>query len=82
MGTNWHESYLATFYHNDMANQLYQHTFKGRMGTNWHESYTRSIFTITFFFFFSDSNSSHEGGSESAISNQEVTIIVPNKRVQ
>ena len=35
-----------------------------------------------YIFIFRDFNCSHEGGSESAISNQEVTIIVPNKRVQ
>ena len=50
MGMNQHESYFATSYHDDTANQLYQHTFKGRMGTNQHESYTRSNFTIRFLF--------------------------------
>ena len=35
-----------------------------------------------YIFIFRDFNHSHEGGSESSISNQEVTIIVPNKRVQ
>ena len=35
-----------------------------------------------YIFIFRDFNHSHEGGSKSAISNQEVTIIVPNKRVQ
>ena len=48
------------------------------MSMNWHESYTRSIFTITFFT-FRDSNYSQENGSESATSNQEVTIAVANK---
>ena len=50
MGTNQHESYFATSYHDVTANQLYQHTFKGRMGMNQHKSYTRSIFTITSLF--------------------------------
>ena len=35
-----------------------------------------------YIFIFKDFNHSCEGGSKSAISNQEVTIIVPNKRVQ
>ena len=47
---NWHESYFVTSYHDDTANQLYQHTLKGRMGMNWQKSYTRSIFTIRFLF--------------------------------
>ena len=34
------------------------------------------------FLFFRDSNCSHEGDSESVIPNQEVTITVPNRRVQ
>ena len=81
MGMNWHKSYFATSYHDDTANQLYQYTFKGSMGTNQHELYTRLIFTH-YIFTFRDCNHSHEGGSESAISNQGDTIIVSNKRFQ
>ena len=47
---NWHELYFATSYHNDIADYLYQHTFKERMGMNWHESYTRSISSLHFYF--------------------------------
>ena len=78
MGMNQHESHLATSYQDDTANQFYQHTFKGRMGMNRHKLYTRSILPL--YFIFRDSNCSHEGGSKSVISNQEVTITVPNKR--
>ena len=37
MGMNWHESYFATLYHGDNANQTYQHTLKkewARIGMN------------------------------------------------
>ena len=77
MGMNQHESYFATSYHDDTANQLYQYTFKERMGTN----HTLDQF-YHYIFIFRDSNHSHDGGSELAISNQEVTTIVPSKRVQ
>ena len=50
VGTNWHESYFATLYHGDNANQSYQHTFEERMGTNWHKSYIKLIFIIIFLF--------------------------------
>ena len=50
MGTNQHESYFATSYHDDNASQLYQHTFKERMGKNWHESYIRPILSLHFYF--------------------------------
>ena len=49
MGMNQHESYFATSYQDDIANQLYQHTFKERMGMNWHELHTRSILSLHFF---------------------------------
>ena len=34
------------------------------------------------FLYFRDFNCSHEGGSKSAIPNKEITIMMPNKRVQ
>ena len=34
---NQHESYFATSYQNDNANQLYPHTSEDRMGMNQHE---------------------------------------------
>ena len=80
MGMNQHESYFATSYHDDNANQLYQHTFKERMGRISMNCTPGQFYH--YIFIFRDFNHSHEGGSESSISNQEVTIIVPNKRVQ
>ena len=80
MGMNQHKSYFATSYHGDIANQLYQYTFKERMSMNQHKLHTRVILLLHFV--FRDFNHSREGGSESAIFNQEVTTIVPNKGVQ
>ena len=50
MGMNQYESYFATLYHGDNANQSYQNTFEERMGTNWHESYIKTNFIIIFLF--------------------------------
>ena len=50
VGMNWHESYFATLYHSDNANQLYQHTFEERMDMNQHESCIKPIFIIIFLF--------------------------------
>ena len=50
MGTNRHKSYFAASYHDNIADELYQYTFKERMGMNRHESYTRSILSLHFYF--------------------------------
>ena len=81
VGTNWHESYFATLYHDDNANQLYQQTFEERMGTNQHESYIKPIFIIIFLFsevpvIVVRVVVSHQ------LQTPEVTTLVPNKRVQ
>ena len=49
VGMTWHKSYFATLYHDDNANQSYQHTFEGRMGMNRHESYIRPILSLYFY---------------------------------
>ena len=50
MGMNQHKSYFATSYHGDIANQLYQYTFKERMSMNQHKLHIRVILSLHFVF--------------------------------
>ena len=79
VGMNWHESYFATLYQGDNANQSYQHTSEKRMSMNQHETYIKPIF-YHYISILRGSSHSHEGGSESLTPNLEVTTLVPNKR--
>ena len=74
---NQNESYFATSYHDDNANQSYQHTFEERMGTNHTSGQFYHYISI-----FRGFSHNREGGSESSTPNPEVTILVPNKRAQ
>ena len=75
VGMNWHESYFATLYHSDNANQSNQHTFKERMGMNHTSNQFYHYNSI-----LRGSSHSCEGGNESPIPNLEVTLLASNKK--